>query len=74
MPVRKYRSVAEMPGVEPGRPLHPDNLGIACALNELVLAFHAPRIEPGVRKYRSVEEADRARREAEKQRVQDRLA
>lgn len=69
MPIRKYRSVAEMPGVRPLRPLDPDNLRIACELTELSFALHPWRFEPGVRKFRSLEEANRHREEWEKNQV-----
>ena len=73
MPVRKYRSVTEMPDARPLRPLDPENLRIACELTELTFALHPWKFEPGVRKYRSVEEADRHRREWERQQVRRRV-
>ena len=73
MPVRKYRSVTEMPDARPLRPLDPENLRIACELTELTFALHPWKFEPGVRKYRSVEEADRHRREWERQQVRQRV-
>jgi hypothetical protein len=72
MPVRKYRSVADMPGVRPLPPLDPRNLQIACELTELAYALHPWRFEPGVRKFRSVEEASRHRQEWERQQVRQR--
>jgi hypothetical protein len=69
MPVRKYRSVAEMPDARSLPPLDPRNLQVACELTELAFALHPWRFEPGVRKYRSVEEAHRRRQEWEKQQV-----
>lgn len=57
MPVHKYRSVAEMPGVRPLRPLDPDNLRIACELTELGRSLHPWTLEPGVSKFRSQDEA-----------------
>ncbi len=72
MPVRKYRSVADMPAVPPRPPLDAENLRIACELSELGFAFHPWRFEPGVRKYRSVEEAYRHRLERERQHVRRR--
>ena len=63
MPVRKYRSVTDMPGVRPLRPLDPDNLRIACELTELSFALHPWRFEPGVRKFRSLAEANQHRQE-----------
>ena len=73
MSVRKYRSVTEMPDARPLRPLDPENLRIACELTELTFALHPWKFEPGVRKYRSVEEADRHRREWERQQVRRRV-
>ncbi len=73
MPVRKYRSVTEMPDARPLRPLDPENLRIACELTELTFALHPWRFEPGVRKYHSTEEADRHRREWERQQVRRRV-
>ena len=58
MPVRKYRSVAEMPGSRPLRPLDPENLRLACELSELARALHPWAFPPGVRKFSSVEEAN----------------
>lgn len=61
MPVRRYRDVAEMP--EPrrlGSAL--EGLAAACAASALSRAFGTIRIAPrGVRRFRSVEEADAAR-------------
>lgn len=69
MTVRKYRSVADMPGVPPRAPLDPDNLRIACELSELGAALHEWRIEPGVRKFRSQADANRHRAARERQQV-----
>lgn len=69
MSVRKYRSVEEMPGVRPRTPLHPENLRIACELTELAYGLHPWRFEPGVRKFRSIEEANRHREERERRQV-----
>ena len=50
MGVRKFRSVEEMPGTRPARPLDPENLRIAFGL--MTLAGMQPlRYEPGVRKF-----------------------
>jgi hypothetical protein len=62
MPVRKYRSVEDMSGVRPLPPLDPENLRGACELSELAWALHPWKLEPGVRKFRSVEEAYDERR------------
>ena len=72
MSVRKYRSAADMPAVRPLPPLDSGNLGIACELTELTFALHPWRFEPGVRKYRSIEEADRNRRKRERRQVRRR--
>jgi len=72
MPVRKYRSVADMPGARPLRPLDPENLRIACDLTELARALHPWKLEPGVRKFRSLEEAFSHRQKWEKAQVRKR--
>jgi hypothetical protein len=69
MSLRKFRSVEEMPGVQPLRPLDPENLRIACELSELAMALHPWRFEPGVRKFRSAEEASVYREERKKGQV-----
>ncbi len=72
MPIRKYRSVTEMPGAQPRRPLDPENLRIACELTELSFGLHPWKHEPGVRKFRSLDEANRHRRAWEKRQVRRR--
>lgn len=72
MPVRKYHSVSEMPGARPRPPLDPENLRIACELTELAFALHPWRFEPGVRKFRSLTEANRQRQEWERRQVRRR--
>lgn len=72
MSVRKYRSVEDMPGVRPLPPLDPDNLRIACELTELAYALHPWRFEPGVRKFRSMEDANEHRRKRERRQVRRR--
>lgn len=69
MPVKKYRSVMEMPEVAPREPHDPENLRIACELSELAYALNPWRFEPGVRKFRSIEEASRHRQEWERRQV-----
>ncbi len=73
MPVRKYRSVADMPGVRPLPPLDPENLRIACELTELARALHPWHFEPGVRKFRSLAEANAHRKAWEKKQVRHRV-
>lgn len=72
MPVRKYRSVNDMPGVRPLPRLDPENLRIACELTELAYALHPWKFEPGVRKFRSIEEASQHRQEWEKRQIRAR--
>jgi len=60
MGVRKFRSVGDMPGPPPLRPLDPENLRIACGLSSLELLAPLRRV-PGVRKFRSVEDMSRER-------------
>jgi hypothetical protein len=58
VPVRRYRDVAEMPG--PRRSVSAlAGLAAACAASALSRAFGTSRQAPrGVRRFRSVEEAD----------------
>jgi hypothetical protein len=72
MPVRKYRSVEDMPGVQPLPPLDPENLRVACELSELAWALHPWKFEPGVRKFRSIEEASEHRRRWQKSQARKR--
>ena len=62
MPVRRYRDVSEMPG--PHRSASAlEGLAAACAASSLSRAFGTFRQAPrGVRRFRSVEEADAHRR------------
>lgn len=59
--LRRYRSVEELPEPPPARsPL--DGLAAACRLSELSLLFGRGDVAPrGIRRFRSVEEADRHR-------------
>jgi hypothetical protein len=56
MPLRKYRSVEEMPAPEPRPPLDPDNLRIAFAWMKLACELRPLRRTPGVRKLSSLDE------------------
>ena len=69
MPIRKYRSVADMPGPPPLPPLDPNNLKLAFDLMELSARLHPMRREPRVRKFRSVEEADAHRSNWEREQI-----
>lgn len=62
MPVRKFRSVAEMPPPPPLPPLDPRNLELACSLSVTAARLHPLRFPPGVHKHRSIAEAQRLRR------------
>jgi hypothetical protein len=55
--VRKFHSVEEMPGPPPRRPLDPENLRIALGLASLANGLRPTRLRPGVRKFRSWDEA-----------------
>jgi hypothetical protein len=57
MGVRKYRSVTEMPGPPPRRPLDEENLRLVFELIELTQRLHPNQCSPGVRKFRSYDEA-----------------
>ncbi len=57
MGVRKFRSVEEMPGPSPLPRLDPENLRIAFGLSSLASGMRPLRLTPGVRKFRSWDEA-----------------
>ena len=57
MGVRKFRSVEEMPGPSPLPRLDPENLRIAFGLAALANRLSPARRTPGVRKFRSWNEA-----------------
>lgn len=65
MPVRKYRSVADMNASPAPGPTGAQGLRLACELSELAFGLRAWQFEPGVRRFRSAEEADRNRRQWE---------
>ncbi|HVT14619.1 MAG TPA: hypothetical protein VHQ90_00360 [Thermoanaerobaculia bacterium] len=60
--MRKFRSVADMPGPAPRSPLDPDNLRLAVELMEVTGRLSRFCLSPGLRRFRSVEEADAHRR------------
>jgi hypothetical protein len=64
MGVRRFRSVEEMPGPPPRRPLDPENLLIAFGLVSVANGFSPVAYDPGVRKFRSWEEAVVSREQA----------
>lgn len=57
MPVRKFRSIEEMPDAPPAPPLQDENLRAALELSELAHRLHPWHLPPGVRKFRSVAES-----------------
>lgn len=63
MPVRKYRSVGEMPQAAFRTPLDPKNIEVACELSTTAVRL-APQCfpPPGVHRYHSVAEADAQRK------------
>ena len=63
MPVRKYRSVADMPWAAVPTPLDPANLDLACALSATAVRLAPRQFPPGVHRYHSVAAA-RERRDA----------
>lgn len=54
MPVRKYRSVEDMPPAALRTPLDPHNLELACELSGVAARLAPRRFPPGVHRYRSV--------------------
>ena len=54
MPVRKYRSVEDMPSPAPLTPLDPANLEIACELSATAIRLAPRRFPAGVHRYRSI--------------------
>jgi hypothetical protein len=74
MPVWKYRSVEEMPDAALLRKKHdpsiPERIRYLWRLSELLLSPVGTCIPRGVRKYRSIEEANADRDRWERERVQ----
>jgi hypothetical protein len=62
MPVRKYRSVRDMPPAAWRQPLDPTNLALTCELSTTAFRLAPRRFPAGVHRYRSVAAA-RERRE-----------
>ena len=61
MPVRKFRSVEEIPPAPPGVPGDPRNLERAFSLIELCYHLNPWRFPPGVYKHRTIENLNRQR-------------
>lgn len=64
MGVRKFRSVEEMPGPARRPRLDPENLELALGLSSLAHGLRRTRAKPGVRRFRSWDEALQSRRGA----------
>jgi hypothetical protein len=62
MPLKKYRSVEEMPSVTWFDALDPENLRRAGEVSALAARLHPRRFPPGLHKYRSIDHASEARR------------
>ena len=71
MPVRKFRSVEAMPAAALCEPLDPANIALACRLSNLADRLHPRRFPRGVHRYRSVDEACRARESWERTAADD---
>ena len=61
MPVRKFRSVEEMPPAAFFAPLDPRNLELACELSAVAVRLRPHQFPPGVHRYRSVAAAGEQR-------------
>lgn len=61
MPVRKFRSVADMPQAAFGRPLDPRNIKLACDLSALAQRLAPRQPAAGVHRYPSIGAASEAR-------------
>lgn len=57
MGVRKFRSVEEMPGPPPLRPLDPENLRMAFGMASVAHGLSPVTYQAGVRKFRSWQDA-----------------
>lgn len=66
MPVRKFRSIEEMPDAAAAPPLRVENLRAALDLSELARGLRPWRLPAGVRKFRSVAKAHAWRDEWER--------
>ncbi len=62
MGVRKFRSAAEMPGPPARPPLDAENLRLAVELMDLGRRLSGFSFPPGLRRFRSVAEADAHRK------------
>ena len=71
MPVRKFRSVEEQPPPADLPPLTPETVRLAFEHMELSQRLCPIRFTPGVRKFRSMEEANRAREEDEARAIRE---
>jgi len=67
MPVRKFRSVADMPAASSRPALDPGNLKLACDLSRTAARLSPRRFPPGIHRYASVEAARKQREEWERE-------
>ena len=65
MGVRRFHSVEDMPGPHPRPPLDPENIRLVLSLMDLARHLSPVTFVPGVRKFRSVEEAAQRRQQSE---------
>jgi hypothetical protein len=66
MPVRRFRSIEEMTPARQAVPGDGGNLRAALALSRTCLALDGRRMAPGVRRYRSTDDAWQARQRWER--------
>jgi len=66
MPVRKFRSVEQMPAAAFRQPLDPSNLRLACDLSSTAIRLAPKRFPRGLHRYRSVADASARREEWER--------
>lgn len=67
MPVRKFRTVGDMPPAALEGPDGARGIELACRLSDLATKLRPRRFPPGVHRYASVEAASRAREAWERQ-------
>jgi len=61
MPVRRFHSAADMPPARQLPPLTAETLRRAFEHMDLSLRLHPLRLQPGIRKFRTLDEANRCR-------------
>jgi hypothetical protein len=71
MPVRKYRSVSDMPSALFRTARDPANIRLACDLSAAAIRMGARRFPPGVYRHRSLEDSQRLREKWERPKTGD---